>query len=75
MALKDNITKVINKEIYIDAELPDEEISLLEYTNNICEKRCNQKWSLDLPPECECEVCRLYYTTVKLAEMEHGKEI
>lgn len=75
MAFSNKITEIINREIYIkDDEGWEENITLIDYINKTCKKKCDIGWDIDAPPECECIVSRFYYAIVKLAEMEHSKE-
>ena len=68
---KNNFTKLVNGDVHFDLEFTDEPTDLIEYVNQYCKDKCNIKWSIDNPPECDCAYSRLYYAMVKLAVWEH----
>jgi hypothetical protein len=70
MFLDEPLTKIIDKETYLSTGE-----NLLRFTNEACRSNgCEGKWNLDNEPECECQVCVMYYAVAKLSIMEHSQE-
>lgn len=71
MSFMDNFTNVAygRVEFNIDDGLDQD---LVNYCCNICKERCGTSFAIeDGPYDCDCEVSRLYYAMVKLAEWEN----
>lgn len=71
MSFLDNYTEVVDGQVEFAG---DDGENLVDYCNRACAKQCevgSQNWTIDDPPACDCEVSRLYWAMVKLAEWEH----
>lgn len=70
MSFMDKYTKVVDGQVEFDIDDGHDQ-NLVNYCSGLCKEKCDSGFDIENPPDCDCEVTRLYYAMVKLAEWEH----
>lgn len=70
MSFMDKYTDVVDGRVRFNIDDGNDQ-DLVNYCNELCENKCESGFDIESPHECDCEVTRLYYAVVKLAEWEH----
>lgn len=70
MSFMDKYTDVVDGRVEFNIDDGNDQ-DLVSYCNKLCKDKCESSFDIENPPDCDCEVSRLYYAVVKLAEWEH----